>query len=96
MKLRNFDSTDADVFAGAVNPTVIGEFGDARYTGNSYVAIVDSYGLTLSRFDEEGYSDFVTIEMLPSVAEALLAMIVPCADTFDQLIDDAQPMEYKV
>jgi hypothetical protein len=28
------------------------------------------------------------------VAEALLAMIVPCADTFDQLIDDAQPQEY--
>jgi len=91
MKLRNFDKTDADIFAGAVNATVIGEFSGER---NDYVVVVDSYGLTLSRYDEEGYSDFVTIEMLPSTAEALLAMVVPCADTFDQLIDDAQPQEY--
>lgn len=91
MKLRNFTKSDAETFAGAVNPQSIAEFNEYEKT---YVVIIDSYGLTISRFDEDLYSDFVTIKMLPSTAEALVGMMVPCMETFDQLIDDAQPMEY--
>jgi hypothetical protein len=93
MKLREFDQADWDLFAGAVNPTVIGEF-ENESTGNSYVVIVDAYGLTLNRYDYEGYVDFVTIEMLPSQAELLAGSMEVDFDVIDKLIDDAQPATY--
>ncbi len=91
MELRNFDSSDWDIFAGCIGNPLIAEFGNNK---TAYVVVVDNYGLTLSRFDEEGETAFVTIEMLPSVAEALVGMLEPCTETIDQMIDDAQPATY--
>ena len=90
MKLRNFDKADWETFAGAMGSPLIAEFGNAK---NSYVVIVDCSGLTFTRYDDEGGSDFVTIDMLPSTAEALVGMMDQCPETIDQMIDDAQPQE---
>ena len=93
MKLRKFDDADWQIFAGATGSPLIAEL-------DNYVVIVDSYGLTINRYtDNSGinqglYVDFVTIEMLPSQAELLVTMMIPCCERFDKLIDDAQPMVY--
>jgi hypothetical protein len=94
MKLRKFDQADRDIFAGAVNPEGIVEF-ENEVTGHSYVIVVDSYGLTIDRFDYDGGSDFVTIEMLPSQALLLVQMMEVDFEALDALVNDAQPGIYK-
>jgi hypothetical protein len=94
MKLRKFDKADWDLFAGAVNPEGITEF-ENEATGHGYVVIVDSYGITIDRYDYDGGSDFVTIEMLPSQALRLVQMMEIDFEALDELVDDAQPGIYK-
>jgi hypothetical protein len=89
MKLRKFDQADWDIFAGAVNPEGIAEFED-EVTGHSYVIVVDAYGLTIDRFNYDGGSDFVTIEMLPSQALLLIQMMDVNFEAFYELVEDAQ------
>lgn len=89
MKLRNFDKVDAEIFAGAVNPVGIAEF-ENEETGDAYVIVVDSYGLTLSRFAYDGDNDFVTIEMLPSQALLLVQMLDVNFEAFDSLIEGGE------
>jgi hypothetical protein len=94
VQLRKFDETDWMLYAGAVGDPFIAEF-ESTLTHNIYVVIVDNYGLTISRYKEDFLSpEFVTIEMLPSQARALVSMIEPSFDVFDKLVDDAQIEPY--
>jgi hypothetical protein len=94
MQLRKFDETDWMLYAGAVGDPFIAEF-ENTLTHNIYVVIVDNSGITISRYKDDFLSpDFVTIEMLPSQAMALVDMIEPSFDVFDKLINDAQLEPY--